>query len=228
MGFLAAMALSLAALGQPALADVVAPENGCCSVAPNGLVDDLARACRSFGADTEVLMADGTTKPISEIEVGDFSVEGGSVTTTEDHHFWNVTDDEWQESQLVDLGDLLLTADGTMLTAVGLDWSTAQDAAAYDLTIDGLHPFYISVGHETVLVHNSDCAPRPRVKPNKPATPPSWTTNQGYAVLSTDANPVAAATRIMDDFYSTGWAGRGAGSEFSQIQKWLSRNFDWS
>ena len=37
----------------------------------------------------------------------EFAVEGGSVTTTEDHHFWNVTDDEWQETQHIDQGDLL-------------------------------------------------------------------------------------------------------------------------
>jgi len=38
IGFLAVLLLSFADLGQPALADVVAPENGCCSVAPSGLL----------------------------------------------------------------------------------------------------------------------------------------------------------------------------------------------
>ena len=153
-------------------------------VAPNGLADDLFVAClRSFSADTEVLMADGTTASISNIEVGDevwstdpvtgearnrmvtavwphqdtlleFTVEGGSVTTTEDHHFWNVTDSEWQETQHIDHGDHLLTADGHVVEAGNLDWSTAHDADAYDLTIEGVHTYFVGVGDENVLVHN--------------------------------------------------------------------------
>lgn len=128
-------------------------------------------------------MADGTTKPISEIEPGDevwvqnpgtgeagarevlatwphqdtlleFSVEGGSVTTTEDHHFWNVTDDEWQEAQHIGPGDHLLTADGHVVEAGNLDWSTAHYADAYDLTIENIHTYFASVGDEQVLVHN--------------------------------------------------------------------------
>ena len=141
-------------------------------------------ACfRSFSADTGVLMADGTTKPISEIEPGDmiwavapetndagprpvvaiwphedmlleFTVEGGSVTTTEDHHFWNVTDQAWQETQHIDQGDHLLTADGHVVEAGNLDWTTAHHADAYDLTIGEIHTYFVSVGDEQVLVHN--------------------------------------------------------------------------
>ena len=140
---------------------------------------------RSFSADTGVLMADGTTKPMSEIEVGDsvwavepetgeegerivtavwphddilvdFTVDGGSVTTTEDHHFWNVTDNEWQETRHIDQGDHLLTAEGHTVEAGNLDWTTAHHADAYDLTVDGLHTYFVSAGTDQVLVHNCD------------------------------------------------------------------------
>lgn len=106
--------------------------------APNGVVGDILgglRQCfRSFSGETEVLMADGTTKPIAKIVLGDeawaldpetgeagarvviavwphedqlldFMVEGGSVTTTEDHHFWNQTDRDCQETRDIDPGD---------------------------------------------------------------------------------------------------------------------------
>lgn len=128
-------------------------------------------------------MADGSTKPISEIEPGDevwaldpetgeagargvtavwphqdtlleFSVAGGSVTTTEDHHFWNRTDGEWQETQHIDAGDYLITAAGQVLEAGSLDWSTAHYADAYDLTIDDIHTYFVVTGDEQVLVHN--------------------------------------------------------------------------
>ena len=144
--------------------------------------DNLA-CLRSFSADTEVLMADGSTVPIGEIEPGDevwahdpetgesaaravlatwphqdtlleFTVEGGSITTTEDHHFWNVTDNEWQETQHIDPGDYLLTADGQTVEAGNLDWTTTHYAAAYDLTIDEIHTYFVSAGDQQVLVHN--------------------------------------------------------------------------
>ena len=103
---------------------------------------------KSFSADTGVLLADGSVKPISEVgdevwatdpETGesaarevtavwphdDLLVEletsAGSVVTTEDHHFWNETDREWAESRGIDLGDELLTAGDTTVSVVGLD-----------------------------------------------------------------------------------------------------------
>ena len=87
----------------------------------------LCTALRSFSADTEVLLADGTAIAIADVVVGDvvfahdpetgqagarevlatwphtdtlveFEVGDSTVTTTEDHEFWNVTDQAWQET----------------------------------------------------------------------------------------------------------------------------------
>ena len=103
-------------------------------------------ALRSFSADTEVLLADGTTIAIADVGIGDlvwahdpqsgeagaravtavwphddtlleFEVGNATVTTTEDHEFWNVSDQAWQETQHIDAGDLLLTADGATVEA---------------------------------------------------------------------------------------------------------------
>ena len=151
---------------------------------PNGMA---VRLCRSFSADTEVLMADGTTKPISEIEVGDvvwaldpesgvegertvtgvwphydwllnFAVGDGFVQTTEDHHFWNESDREWQETAHIDIGDVLLTADGSFVVAGGLDWTSRTYGEAFDLTVEGLHTYFVDFGAGNVLVHNTDCS----------------------------------------------------------------------
>ena len=61
-----------------------------------------------------------------EFEVGD-----STVTTTEHHEFWNVTDNAWQETQHIDVGDLLLTADGARVEAGTLLWDTAHVAPAF-------------------------------------------------------------------------------------------------
>ena len=87
-----------------------------------------------------------------EFEVGD-----ATVTTTEDHEFWNVTDQAWQETQHIDAGDLLLTADGATVEAGTLLWETAHVAPAFDLTIDGIHTYHVTAGDESVLVHNQSC-----------------------------------------------------------------------
>jgi hypothetical protein len=203
-------------------------------------------------------MADGTTKRIKDVKVGDWvwahdpetgetgprqvidtiigdgekqlvdiEVLGDTITATDGHPFCVDDQGMWVEAGDLEPGDRLLLANGSRAV---VDATVGRVAVqrVHNLTVDGIHTYYVTADDSSVLVHNQSCVPRPRVKPNKPATPPSLTTNQGYGALTTDANPVAAATRIMDDFYPDGWVGRGAGSEFSQIQKWLSRNFDWS
>ena len=85
-----------------------------------------------------------------EFEVGD-----ATVTTTGGHEFWNVTDNAWQETQHIDAGDLLLTADGAMVEAGTLLWGTAHVAPAFDLTIDEIHTYHVTAGDQSVLVHNT-------------------------------------------------------------------------
>ena len=81
--------------------------------------------------------------------------DGSEIRTTEDHHYWSHTDREWQESQELDEGDLLLTSDGGTIAVDGLDWTTVESAPAYDLTVQGLHTFFVvSDSGEGVLVHN--------------------------------------------------------------------------
>ena len=180
-------------------------------VATNG-----ARFC-SFSAETEVLMADGTTKPISEIEVGDwvlaedpatiergprevtrlwlhqdtiidFEIDGHDVATTEDHPFWNQTDAEWQRVDALDAGDFVLTAEGALLSVEGVDWGSARTTTAYNLTIDDLHTYFVGVGDEEVLVHNScgEYVPSPKHHPNARGwVSPAPTNGQAALDLST-------------------------------------------
>ncbi|GAA4670868.1 RHS repeat-associated core domain-containing protein [Phytohabitans rumicis] len=148
--------------------------------------------CRSFSSDTPVLMADGTSKPIGEIQPGDrvlatdpetgeqsaqtvaavwahpddlvdlrLRKQDGSVTvtTTDDHFFWNDTDKQWQPVGEIDPGDRLRTADGSVATVVGLLESTWHRADAYNLTVTNLHTYYVLAGTTPVLVHNDDDIP---------------------------------------------------------------------
>ena len=66
------------------------------------------------------------------------------------------TDQAWQQTQHIDPGDNLLTADGHVVEAGNLLWDTAHHAPAFDLTVDGIHTYHVTAGAEDVLVHNND------------------------------------------------------------------------
>ncbi len=148
----------------------------------NGMATNT-RAC-SFAGPTLVLMADGTKKPIDEVRVGDevlaqdpktseksarkvthlwvhddeyvrLEVGDGTVLTTANHPFWDDTDQRWERADELNVGDMVLTADGRRVK-VGHLQSAAGHGAAYNLTVEGLHTYHVLVGHEAVLVHN-DC-----------------------------------------------------------------------
>jgi hypothetical protein len=140
-----------------------------------------AKAC-SFDGSTVVLMADGTTKPIDQVQAGDEVIasdpatgEQGSqevvqvfvhedtlstlvtdtetIVTTEDHPWWNVTDQAFERTDELDPGDKLLSADGTTATVIDLKTNTAQ-GLAYNLEITTTHTYH--VGTTNLLVHNKN------------------------------------------------------------------------
>ncbi|MYR57315.1 hypothetical protein GTY54_14115 [Streptomyces sp. SID625] len=147
----------------------------------------------SFVSGTHVLMADGTTKTIEEIKVGDkvaatdpntgktdsrkvidtivtkddkgfveitVSPAGnanadGSVIATATHPFWSPSEAAW-----VDAGDLrpgvaLRTESGqaALVTAVR---HFVKQQITYDLTVEGVHTYYVLASETPVLVHNSN------------------------------------------------------------------------
>ncbi|MFI7064662.1 polymorphic toxin-type HINT domain-containing protein [Kribbella sp. NPDC050124] len=139
---------------------------------------------RSFSGETNVLMADGSVKPISEVKAGDMvmatdpdtgergprevtklwvhedtvvnlEVDGTAITTTEDHPFWNATDGEFQRADELDRGDQLLAADGRTVRVGGIHPGSQRAATAYNLTVDDIHTYYVLAGNTPVLVHNT-------------------------------------------------------------------------
>ncbi|HZD22403.1 MAG TPA: polymorphic toxin-type HINT domain-containing protein [Acidimicrobiia bacterium] len=85
----------------------------------------------------------------------DLHVDGDVVTTTEDHPLWNATDRQWQPADALDEGDLLVTADGDHIEVDGLNLGSTRTMTAYDLTVDDVHTYFVAVGEDQVLVHNT-------------------------------------------------------------------------
>ncbi|MFF4331305.1 Hint domain-containing protein [Streptomyces sp. NPDC001591] len=142
----------------------------------------------SFPADTRVLMADGSHRPIGSLRVGDavlagdpatgivrsepitdtfrhtadqlltISLADGSTLETTPGHKILAAKREWILASELRPGDRLLRPGGTQVTVTKV--STETDAASqqvYDLTVGGLHTFYVRAeGSQApdVLVHN--------------------------------------------------------------------------
>jgi RHS repeat-associated protein len=142
---------------------------------------------RSFSADTRVLLGNGkVTIAFKNLKAGDkvlatdpetgeqgprkistiwvhkddlyvLVVNGMQLTTTEDHPFWDVTDQRWERADKLDQGDLLRTPTGAEARVDGFHSQTRRRADAYNLTVDDLHTYYVLAGKTPVLVHN--CGP---------------------------------------------------------------------
>ncbi|MFI1482846.1 polymorphic toxin-type HINT domain-containing protein [Streptomyces sp. NPDC020747] len=152
---------------------------------------DGVPGCKCFLAGTGVLMADGSTKNIEDIELGDkvlatdpetgktserevtativtdddkqftdltISTPDGRehLTATHEHPFWSVSEHEWIEAGKLKPGMTLRTDNGRTVKVTATR-QYEQRARTYNLTIEGLHTYYVLAGATPVLVHNSNC-----------------------------------------------------------------------
>lgn len=166
-------------LGNKAAAPDIVVATG---VAANGGRSAAQTCLKSFTGDTLVLMADGSKKPISDLEVGDqviatdpetgqrvsrkitfvwvhqdqvldLVVDGDTITTTEDHPFWSVTDQRFERADQLSADEIVLGDGGRLVTVSGLMRETERTAMAYNLSISGVHTYH--VGDDAILVHNA-------------------------------------------------------------------------
>lgn len=148
-----------------------------------GVADDLCRV-NSFVPATLVLMADGTTKPIADVRVGDMvmatdpetgehgprqvtdtiigdgikelvdiEIDGDVITATDRHPFWVDDDGRWVDAEGLERGDVLLLANGDTVTVDAVRART-EVRQVHNLTVDGIHTYYVLAGDDPVLVHN--------------------------------------------------------------------------
>jgi len=152
-----------------------------------GKADDFGGSCpvrHSFVAGTRVLMADGSSKPIDQIQVGDkvkatdptsdqtsdrevvativhtdegdmtrLSVAGGSVDATSWHPVWVEERGDFAKIGTLQPGEHLRSADGTLVVVSSVEHYD-QVQSVYDLTVDGVHTYYVVANNTPTLVHN--------------------------------------------------------------------------
>ncbi|WP_406329888.1 polymorphic toxin-type HINT domain-containing protein [Streptomyces sp. NBC_00203] len=154
-------------------------------------VSKLTKGCKCFLAGTDVLMADGKTKDIEDVKVGDkvlatdpetgktssrqvtrlivtdddkhfnelsIATENGieKLTATHEHPFWSPSQHDWVQAGNLKPGMTLRTDKGDSVIVAG-NRSFTMRARTYNLTVEGLHTYYVLAGRTPVLVHNSRC-----------------------------------------------------------------------
>ncbi|RKT88528.1 Pretoxin HINT domain-containing protein [Saccharopolyspora antimicrobica] len=149
-------------------------------------------APNSFVPGTLVLMADGSHKPIEEVDVGEvlatdpetgetgprrvlatitgtgeknlveitIDTDGdtgdatGIVTATDEHPFWVDNQGRWINAEDLTAGaDLYTPASETVDVTSIRTWS--EPRTVHNLTINGIHTYYVLTGEVPVLVHNA-------------------------------------------------------------------------
>lgn len=89
--------------------------------------------------------------------------EGGvpaRLTATDTHPFWLSGDRRWADAGDIGRGDELRTESGATLTVTGVSRYTRRQTT-YDLTVEGIHTYYVGIGASNALVHNNDCEMSP-------------------------------------------------------------------
>ncbi len=144
--------------------------------------------CKCFLAGTGVLMADGSSKNIEDVELGDkvlatdpetgetrerevtativtdddkqfteltiATPEGSEkLTATYEHPFWSVDKKDWVKAGDLKPGMTLRTDEGRTVTVTAAR-QYRDHARTYNLTVEGLHTYYVLAGETPVLVHN--------------------------------------------------------------------------
>jgi len=209
------------------------------AAASRAIGDLCAAAGHSFKADTPVEMADGPTRPIQEVKVGD-EIENAqpnghdenhrvdqvhvtrddkdftdlivatpsgpaTITSTQNHPYYDLTTNQFADASQLKPGDRLQT-DAPGPVTVETVHSYTSSMVTYDLTIDGLHTYYVEAGDTPVLVHNSGCFDPAGVGAGLPEYAGGATSGTGvasdgrvYGIVSGNKSADADLLKIVND-----------------------------
>lgn len=197
------------------------------------------KACHSFLPGTQVLLSDGTTKPIEDVALGDkvtvTDAKTGKTTTrevvgtivTEDdkqfvdltikttngddaslvatttHPFWNKSKHQWTKAGDLRAGDALRTPSGATVTIQAVRHYEKRQRT-HDLTIMGIHSYYVLAGSTPVLVHN--CGEAAEAASEGPQSLYHYTNEAGHdgIISSGEMRPSLKANNPKDARYGDG------------------------
>ncbi|MCO1580769.1 Hint domain-containing protein [Crossiella sp. SN42] len=82
----------------------------------------------------------------------------GTLVATSEHPFWIDDQGRWLDAEEVRPGDDVLTPEGERLPIVKVE-SRAAIQRVHNLTVDGIHTYYVLAGATPILAHNTNGCP---------------------------------------------------------------------
>ena len=172
---------------------------------------------------TDLIVGDGT-KQLVEITVDTDGARGdatGQLVATSNHPFWVDDEGQWLDAGKLKAGDELRGSDGERFTVVATRaWTEVK--RVHNLTIDGIHTYYVAADDAPVLVHNC-LGGGMRNKPNKLGMASGWLTSKAKATFhkltGTQPKPNATVRDLVDlkpgnrQFADKAESARGRGDE---------------
>ncbi|WP_157515992.1 polymorphic toxin-type HINT domain-containing protein [Nocardiopsis trehalosi] len=102
---------------------------------------------------TDTIVGDGE-KTLVEITVADGTGAPATITATDEHPFWDPEAARWTDAIDLTPGTVLRTSTGTWAEVTAVDTRTTADQQVHNLTVAGIHTYYVGTGADAVLVHN--------------------------------------------------------------------------
>ena len=141
------------------------------------MADGTTKPIENVGVGEQVIATDPATgrtepKPVTDHITGDgekhlvqitVDVDGdhgdgtGTLTATDGHPFWAQDLHRWVKAAELQAGALLRTSAGTYVQVTTVKRWTAPRQRAHNLTVDGLHTYYVAAAGQNLLVHNDVC-----------------------------------------------------------------------
>jgi hypothetical protein len=149
----------------------------------------------SFTSDTLVLMVDGTTDP----ETGESGpqtvtatiIDRGQKALTDNHPFWSNDRDEWVSAADLDVGNSLRSPEGAEIWILATR-TRSITTTVHNLTVGGIHTYYVLIGDLAVLVHNTGGPGSPDKGEKGTRRLVHELRSNGYNVLGTEISAQAA------------------------------------
>lgn len=100
-----------------------------------------------------------TDEPLVTLTVDSDGTSGkakpGKITATAAHLFWLPDFGRWSKAGELEAGMWLQTGSGTWVQVTAVDVAH-RPAQVYNLTVEGVHTYYVAAGGTSVLVHNAN------------------------------------------------------------------------
>lgn len=176
-------------------------------------VGDTVEATDPLTGQTRPAKVQAVIKTLTDTDFTDITVADSgrsrTLTSTQHHPYWDVTDQRWTDATALHAGDALRLPDGRTATIRAVRDHTGH-ITTYNLTVANLHTYYVLAGATPVLVHNTGCV----------NWSPKSTKTFGHT-FNTHGAGVKNTQSLIDRARSTGnmqgqWLDNDAAAEFLQ------------